>query len=133
MLNTGLIHRVHDHRKDVKSNVLVLVDDKVLEGVSTQQYSRFDDSNCTWTRDSALSLRRRNLDSKAKSNSSCTTTGHGSLSRHHDVRNSVIAVPSAEVREAIGFFRAAIDQAIEMASADAKVRTLLDGIGDGNK
>ena len=72
--------------------------------------------------DAGSTMRRR----KGKGESADKPKVGNRLARHTDVRNSFMAVPSSEVREAIKLFRLAVDQAIELANRNSKLQAEID-------
>jgi len=99
------------------------------EDIAMSRYDPAEADNAGSAKDSSSStstLRRRNVEKTTKDSSSSERSQVPLETKHVDVRNRLLAIPSAEIREAIRYFRLAVDQAIEMANAESKVRIVLD-------
>lgn len=125
----GLGRLIYDNRKDLKSSVRLGVEegDKEEAVVIITQLghgTQAEDSRPVGT-STGQALRRR-----ATAGGETTAQGRAKSSKEvklfaSDVRNQFIAVPSPEVREAIKFFRMAVDHAIEVVNATGQVDVMM--------
>ena len=125
----GLGRLIYDNRKDLKSSVRLGVEQGDKEEALTiitrlGHGAQAEDSRLAGS-STGQALRRR-----ATAGGEATAQGRAKSSREvkpfgSDVRNQFIAVPSPEVREAIKFFRMAVDHAIEVVNATGQVDLMM--------
>lgn len=113
----------------MKSSVLVKVDAEKGTGTHAT-ISRLDTSAGLQTTNmkeigSRSTMRRRKVGRESAAETAQTKDSASKEAVHIDVRNRFMAIPSREVREAIKYFRLAVDQAIEVANATRKVDVMM--------
>lgn len=114
---------MYDERENVSSDVYIDVHEDKDSGIvamarTNSRHSAAPERN---SRDGNLRHRRTKETDKSRS----STERPGQL-HHGNVKNSFMAMPSTEIREAIKCFRLAIDQAVDLVNTNNKLNAELD-------
>lgn len=114
---------MYDEREDVSSDVHIDVQEDQDSGIVAMTKTNGQDVTGPESNSTEATLRRRRTKESEKVRNSREKPVKLS---HKNVKNTFMAMPSKEIREAIKCFRLAIDHAVDLVNTNSKLNAALD-------
>lgn len=132
-LKTGLGRLVHDNRQDLRSNLLLQItasapDNPRAPPIVSRYNSDDDTSHQASPPSSQRTLRKRRATYKREEEEAARRRGAAQPQLQINVHNTVMAMPSAEVRDAMRSFREVVEACVEVVNATGRVERELENV-----
>lgn len=125
---SGMGKLVYDNREDLRSKILVHVEpDGQASSIVMSKMESGDGavaSRLASKPDTTTLRRRKGGKNVGETGDSGNQQGGDANGAAANIHNSFVAIPSAELREAIKCFRSTVDHAIELVNATKKVENM---------
>lgn len=132
-LKTGLGRLVHDNRQDLRSNLLLQIiasapDNPHAPPIVSRFNNNDDTSHQASPPSSQPTLRKRRATYKREEEEAARRRGAAQPQLQTNVHNTVMAMPSAEMRDAMRSFREVVEACVEVVNATGRVERELENM-----
>lgn len=132
----GLSRLVHDNRQDLRSKLLVQINESTPDyphapPIITRYIASDKKAQQAAPSSSEPTLRRRRATQKREEEGATEQGEAAGPQLQGDARNTVMAMPSAEVRDAMRSFREAAEACVEVVNATGRVEQVLGRVAKG--